>query len=49
MRLRLCSAALSALVGTAVVMPDAMAQRRDLDDRDRRRDRATVCAEDLLT
>ena len=27
MRLQLCSAALSALVGTAVVMPDAMAQR----------------------
>ena len=36
MRLRLCSAAVSALVCTAVVMPDAMAQRRDRDDRDRR-------------
>src|SRR5262245_1288994 len=35
MRLRICSAALSALVCTAMVMPDAMAQRRDRDDRDR--------------
>lgn len=35
MRLRICSAALSALVCTSVVMPDAMAQRRDRDDRDR--------------
>ena len=35
MRLRICGAALSALVCTAVVMPDAMAQRRDRDDRDR--------------
>lgn len=36
MRLRMFSAALAALVCTAVVMPDAMAQRRDRDDRDRR-------------
>jgi hypothetical protein len=35
MRLRICGAALSALVCTAVVMPDAMAQRRDRDDHDR--------------
>jgi hypothetical protein len=36
MRLRICGAVLTALVGTAMVMPDAMAQRRDRDDRDRR-------------
>ena len=35
MRLRLWSAALSALVCTAIVMPDAMAQRRDRRDGDR--------------
>ena len=33
MRLRICGAALSALVCTAAIMPDAMAQRRDRDDR----------------
>jgi hypothetical protein len=36
MQLRICGAMLSALVCTAAVMPDAMAQRRDRDGFDRR-------------
>jgi hypothetical protein len=36
MQLRVCGAVLTALVCTAAIMPDAMAQRRDRDDSDRR-------------
>ena len=36
MQLQICGAVLAALVCTAAVMPDAMAQRRDRDDVDRR-------------